>query len=77
MSSDRNDPPVDATATQVGVERRTNTAHLLLPMSHDIERFGISVCGFPAEYLIVVPDLTWSQVVPSQRCEHCEPTPAT
>jgi len=75
MSSQLSDHSAKTSPSQVAVDQRTDTAHLMLPMTHDVERFGVSVCGYPAEYLTVVPDLIWAQVKPSRRCEHCGVTP--
>ena len=58
-------------AMPVGVDN-DRTAHLLLPMARNIERFGVSVCGYPAEHLTVLADTDWPQVLPDHRCPHCD-----
>ena len=35
-------------------------------------RDSFSLCGEPAEVLTQVPGLTWREVQPEYRCEHCE-----
>jgi len=75
MSSHPQGRPVEVPNAEVGVDERTDAVHLLVPMKHDVERFGISVCGFPAEYLQIRRGLAWSDVAQSRRCSHCDADP--
>ena len=60
---------------QAGVDS-AEIAHLMMPMAQDVERFGVSVCGYPAEHLTLVPNVEWASVLPERRCPSCpDPTP--
>ena len=50
---------------------RPPTAHAMPDLGGDARRFGVALCGIPAEHLALVPDLTWAEVSDASRCPDC------
>ena len=76
MSSLRQDEPAriepaDVVAMQPANGHASATAHAIAPELVKLGDHGLTRCGFPVEYLTVVPHLTWGQVRAEDRCEHC------
>lgn len=77
MSSLRQDQlactePTDVVAVQPANGHAASvTAHAVPPDMVRLGQQALTRCGFPIEYLTVVADLGWGQVIAEHRCEHC------
>ena len=76
MSSLRQDEPAhvessESVAVQPASDDAPLTAHAIPPTMAKLGPYGVTRCGFPVEHLVVVPDLSWTQVTPDHRCAHC------
>ena len=47
-------------------------AHAVPDIGSSTPLFGVALCGIPADYLAVIPNMTWEQVDPGRRCAHCQ-----
>ena len=47
-------------------------AHAVPDLGVGARHYGVALCGFPAEHLALVPDLTWAEVNRASRCGHCQ-----
>ena len=76
MSSLRQDEPAhlepsEVVAVQQAGDGAPVTAHAISASMARLGDHGVARCGFPVEYLTVVPVLTWTQVRDDHRCQHC------
>ena len=47
-------------------------AHAVPAAGPDAAKYGVSLCGYPADHLAIVPDLEWDALEIPHRCRHCQ-----
>ncbi|HVT65251.1 MAG TPA: hypothetical protein VHD81_08855 [Mycobacteriales bacterium] len=65
-----------AIAVESEADHGVARAHAISPPMAELGRHGLTICGYPVDQLVIVPDLEWSEIDLAERCEHCALDPA-